>query len=553
MAQMTGGQALVQSLKREGVHTIFGIPGIQLDWAFDALYAEADAIKIVHCRHEQATAYMADGFARTTGEVGPFLVVPGPGVLNTAAALSTAYACNSPVLCMTGQIQSDLIGVSRGILHEIDDQLGMMRHVTKWAGRAMTPGEVPLLVHEAFRQLRSGRPRPVEIEIPPDVLQMTGEVTLRDPLPPEKLPGDLDLIERAAQALGRAERPIILAGGGVLAAGAWDELRQVAELLEAPVIMTPNGRGSLSDRHYLAQIQFAMPELLPSTDGVLAVGTRMVNFANQPILLGPDKPLVRIDADSAQLNRTSPSTLPIWADAKLALAELANRLQRHNRRRPSRKDELTGIRRRIDEELNAAEPQAGFGRAIRANLPDDAIVVEEMTQIGYWTRFGMPVYEPRTYLTSGYQGTLGAGFPTALGAKVGNPDKRVVSINGDGGFMFNVQELATAVQHNIQVATIVFDDGAFGNVRRIQENQFGGRTIASDLKNPSFAKVAEVFGMKGVRAEGADALGSALREALDHDGPTLIEVPVGPMPMFLRTLRERLAQRLAAATPAAAR
>ncbi len=173
-------------------------------------------------------------------------------------------------------------------------------------------------------------------------------------------------------------------------------------------------------------------------------------------------------------------------------------------------------------------------------------MVEEMTQVGYWTRFGLPVHHPRTYITSGYQGTLGAGFPTALGAKVGNPDRAVVSINGDGGFMFNVQELATAVQHNIGVAIVVFDDGAFGNVRRIQENQFCGHTIASELRNPSFVELARVFGMPGVRAEGADALAGALREAQTHAGPVLIEVPVGPMPMFLRNIRERLSQRLAA-------
>src|SRR5579884_2378093 len=208
--EMTGGQALVESLKREGVATVFGLPGIQLDWAFDALYAEREHIAVVHPRHEQAAAYMADGFARTTGRVGTFMVVPGPGVLNAAGALSTAYACNSPVLCITGQIQSDLIGVNRGILHEIEDQLGMLRHVTKWAARAATPGDVPHVVHEAFRQLRSGRPRPVEIEIPPDVLQMTGEVHLGQPLPPEKLPGDPDLLEKAAEALGRAEQPLIL-------------------------------------------------------------------------------------------------------------------------------------------------------------------------------------------------------------------------------------------------------------------------------------------------------------------------------------------------------
>ena len=547
MPQMTGGQALVQSLKRESVETLFGIPGIQLDWVYDALHAERESIRVVHCRHEQATAYMADGFARTTGQVGAFLVVPGPGVLNTAAALSTAFACNSPVLCITGQIQSDLIGVNRGILHEIDDQLGMLRHVAKWTARASTPNEVPVVVHEAFRQLRSGRPRPVAIEIPPDVLQMSTEVRLRDPLPGDRLSGDPAALERAAEALGKAERPLILAGGGVLAAGAWADLRQVAEQLGAPVVMTSNGRGALSDAHPLAMIQFALPDLLPKADAVLAVGTRMVSFANQPIVVGADRPVVRIDADPAQLNRTSPSTLPIAADAKLALAELAERLGQHNRKRPSRRDELAALRRALTEELNAAEPQASLGRAIRAAVPEDAIVVEEMTQVGYWTRFGLPVYQPRTYVTSGYQGTLGAGFPTALGAKVGNPGRAVISINGDGGFMFNVQELATAVQHNIGVAILVFDDGAFGNVRRIQESQFAGHTIASELRNPSFVELAKVFGMPGVRAEGADALAGALREAQTHAGPVMIEVPVGPMPMFLRDIRERLSQRLAAA------
>ena len=545
MPQMTGGQALVESLKREGVQTIFGLPGIQLDWAFDALYAEKDSIKVIHPRHEQATGYMADGFARTTGEIGVFFVVPGPGVLNTTAALATAYACNSPILCITGQINSDLIDVGRGELHEIDDQLGMLRHVTKWNARAMTPGDVPYVVHEAFRQLRSGRPRPVEIEIPPDVLQRVGEVRLGETLPPERSTGDPDRLEKAAVLLGRAERPIILVGGGVLASGAWDELRVLAEALEAPVIMSGHARGSMSDRHHLAQIQFALPELLPSADAVLAIGTRMIQFANQPIDVG-SRPLIRIDADPKQINRTVTSTIGIVADAQLALAELTNRVARHNRKRPSRRDELNAIKRALNEELNAAEPQASLGRALRESMPDDTIFVSESTQVGYWARFGLPIYEPRTYLSSGYQGTLGYGFPTALGAQVGNPDKKVVSINGDGGFMFNVQELATAVQHGIPTITVVFDDGAFGNVRRIQERSFNGRTIASNLTNPSFAKLAEVFGMAGIRAEGADGLRGALKEAMTVAGPTLIEVPVGPMPMFLQQIRDRLSQRLTA-------
>jgi acetolactate synthase-1/2/3 large subunit len=541
MPRMTGGQALVESLKREGVDTVFGLPGIQLDWAFDALYAERDSIQVVHTRHEQATAYMADGYARTTGKVGTFIVVPGPGVLNAAGALATAYAVNSPVLCITGQIQSDLIDQGRGVLHEIDDQLGMLRHVTKWNARAMTPNEVPLVVHEAFRQLRSGRPRPVEIEIPPDILQREADVELRQPYAPDKHPGDPSLLERAAELLGKAERPLIIAGGGVLSAGAWEELRAVAEMLDAPVVVTSNGRGALSDRHPLSVFQLALSELLPSSDVVLGVGSRMLGYGNAPAHAAPGAQMIRIDADASQLTRTVVANVGIEADAKLALADLAERIGKHNRKRASRREEVATIKRILTDTLNAVQPQAGLGLAIRKAVPDDAILVDESTQVGYWGRNGIPVYEPRSYVSSGYQGTLGYGFPTALGAKVGNPDRKVVSFSGDGGFMFNVQELATAVQHNIGVAIVVFDDGAFGNVRRIQRESFGGRTIASDLKNPSFTELGKTFGMPSVQADGADALEGALKEAMAEKGPVMIHVPVDVMPNFQRELREALA------------
>ena len=541
MPRLTGGQALVESLKREGVDTIFGLPGVQLDWAFDALYANRDSINVVHTRHEQATAYMADGYARSTGKVGTYIVVPGPGVLNTTAALSTAYSTSSPVLCITGQVQSDLIGVGRGALHEVEGQLEMLRYVTKWNARAMTPNEIPVVVHEAFRQLRSGRPQPVEIEIPPDVLQREDDVELRQPLTPDKTAGDPALLEQAAQLLGKARAPLIIAGGGVLASEAWEEAQALAELLDAPVVMTANGRGSLSDRHPLGIIQLGLSELLPTSDVVLVVGSRGLDFTTSPLRVAPGATLIRIDADPYQLNRVLNPNVAIGGDAKLALADLAERIGKHNQQRDSRRDQVATLKRILTETLNAVDPQANLGLAIRNSVPDDAIIVTEFTQVGYWARAGLPVYGPRTFIGSGYQGTLGNGFPTALGAKVGNPDKKVVSLNGDGGFMFNVQELASAVQHNIGVAIVVFDDGAFGNVRRIQHESFGGRTIASELKNPSFAELGKTFGMPSVRADGADALAGALREAMTEDGPVMIEVPVGVMPNFQRQLREALA------------
>ena len=534
MPKLTGGQALVQSLKREGIDTIFGLPGVQLDWAFDALYDEQDHFRIYHTRHEQATAYMADGYARSTGKIGTSLVVPGPGLLNITAALSTAYACNSPVLAISGQIRSDLIGVGRGVLHEVPDQLEFMNSVTKWAGRAMKPEEVPGIVREAFRRLTSGRPRPVEIEIPPDVLEATGEVTLLEPGPEPVLAPDSDAIDRAAQALGRAERPLIFAGGGIIGGNASSELLRLAELLEAPVVMTSNGRGAVSDRHYLGQGPFAGKDLVPGADVVLAVGTRFVMPATLPWGVKPEQTVIQIDIDPEEVGRNYTPQIGIVGDARVSLTQLVERAQRYNRKRSSRREELTALKARLTEQLNSVHPQSGYGNVLRDDLPDDGILVSEMTQVGYWSNQGFPVYQPRTYITPGYQGTLGYGFATALGVKAGNPNKKVVSINGDGGFMYTVQELSTMVRHGINLVTVVFNDNAYGNVRRIQTEQFNGRTIASDLLNPDFVKLAESFGIEGRRAKGPEGLRSALRESLAADRPVLIEVPVEMMPNMQR-------------------
>jgi acetolactate synthase-1/2/3 large subunit len=263
-------------LKRQGVDTLFALPGVQLDGFFEALYDERDSFNVLHTRHEQATAYMADGYARVSGKEGVCVVVPGPGLLNATAALSTAYSCNSPVLVLTGQIRSDMIEVGRGLLHEIPNQLGMIRSVTKHAARATTPEAVPALVDEAFNQLRSGRPRPVEIEIPPDTLFARGEIELLPPAAPRaRSAGDPELIARAAKLLGEASSPVIYAGGGIQRAGASAELLTLAELLQAPVVISRNGKGAISDRHYLAHGWLADRELFAKGDVVASPRTTM--------------------------------------------------------------------------------------------------------------------------------------------------------------------------------------------------------------------------------------------------------------------------------------
>lgn len=530
---MTGGEALVASLLRQGIDTVFGLPGVQLDGAFDALYDAQDNgdIRVIHTRHEQTTAYMADGYARTTGRIGTCLVVPGPGLLNASAALSTAYACNSPVLCVTGQIPSDLIGVGRGMLHEIPNQLEMVRSVTKHAERAVKPDEVPGLVDRAIRELWSGRVRPVEIEIPPDTLFAWSDVALMTPVPERERPsGDPDTLEHAARLLGQAERPLIFSGGGILNSEAWGELQALAEMIQAPVSMSSNGKGALSDRHELALNSVGAMALIDDADVILCVGTRMIEPATYPWGLKPGRTVIHMDIDPQEVGRNYDVTVGITADARAGLAELIERLGRHNRSRASREDELNGIKQSARAKLDAIQPQAAFARAIREELPDDGIFVGEMTQLGYWGNVGFPVYQPRTYLTPGYQGTLGWGFPTSLGVKVGNPDKVVVSVNGDGGFGFALNELATMAKHQIATIAIVFNDNAYGNVRRIQQTSFDGRTIASDLHNPDYVKLAEAFGVTGRRAMSPQALQTELHESIKADEPTLIEVPVEQMP-----------------------
>ena len=542
MAEMTGGQALVASLIKQGVDTVFGLPGVQLDWLFDAIWEKRDQIKVYYTRHEQGTAYMADGYARTTGKVGTCIVVPGPGLLNAMAGLATAYSASSPVLCVTGQIRSDAIEQGRGLLHEIPNQLDMVRSATKWAARAMSPAEVPGVVEEAFRQLRSDRVRPVEIEVPPDILQASGQVTIPGRVAEQRLQGDPELLDKAAKLLGEAQRPVIIAGGGVIRSGASDELKALAEMLQAPVVMSSHGKGSLSYRDDLALNPNALDELVPGADVVLLVGNRYVEYGiNEWWRPAKGQVGIRLDTDAEMLERSQP-TLGILTDAMLGLAELVERVGKYNHAREPRTAELKALKAHLEDLWWEVQPQAAYATVLREELPDDGILVSESTQVGYWSDRAFPVYEPRTYLTSGYQGTLGYGYATALGAQVGNPDRKVVSINGDGGFMYNVQELGTAVQQGINAVGVVFNDRAYGNVRRTQRLNFNGHIIATDLHNPDFVKLADSFGMAGIRAEGPEGLRAALREALALKGPALIEVPVNEMPNIRTTLQSAQAR-----------
>jgi acetolactate synthase I/II/III large subunit len=540
---MSGGDALAEQLVREGVRHVFGVPGVQLDFAVDGLAKVSDRIAYYNTRHEQATAYMADGYARTTGDVGVCLVVPGPGLLNALAGVATAYACSSRVLCIAGQIPSKAIGRGLGMLHEIPEQSRILGALTKWSRQAVAPTDVPGLVHEAVRQLRSGQPRPVGLEVPPDVLQGQSEIALLKPVErDEPLLPEPSLVRRAAELLIGAERPAIYVGGGVVASGGGDALRAVAERLQAVVVMSTNGRSALDDRHPLALTSFAGGQLLADADVVLAVGTRFLNGQEQQPL-APNARLVLLNVDGQALGEPRQPALAIQADAAVGLAALFEHLDGLPSR-PSRRAELDAARTWSADVLARIEPQISWVRALRAAMPEDGILVNEFTQVGYLAMVAYPVYSPRSYVGPGYQGTLGYGFPTALGAKVGNPRRAVLSITGDGGFGWALPELSTARKYGIGLVTVVFNDGAYGNVRRAQVEQFDGRVLGTDLVNPDFVQLAESFGVRGARASTPAELEGLLREALGATSaePVLIDVPVGAMPNPFRIMRQAARQ-----------
>ncbi|MEW5248425.1 thiamine pyrophosphate-dependent enzyme [Microbulbifer sp. 2201CG32-9] len=523
MTKMTGGEAIIKSLRANGVDTVFGLPGGQLDFLFDAMYKEGEDFRLIHTRHEQGTAYMAYGYAKSTGKVGTCAVVPGPGLLNAAGALCTAWSNYAPVLCISGQIPSTAIGKGYGDLHEIDDQLGMISHITKWSSSIDYPSQAPEKIAEAFKQLQSGYPRPVEVEMPMDIMALQAEVEILPAVTGYITPPvDEELVAEATEVLRNARKPMIVVGSGALEAS--DEIQALAERLQAPVMACRSGKGIVSSEHYLSA-NFPMGHRLwADTDAVLAIGTRL----NWPLTMwgkDDDLKLIRVDIDPTQISRICKPEVGIVGDSAQVVQALLENLKDH--RSESREEELVALKTAIDAEIRQkVGPQMAYLDVIREELPKDGIFVDEVTQVGFVSWYGFPVYKPRQHISAGYQGTLGYGYATALGVMAGNMDKKVIQISGDGGFMFTMQELATAVQYQLPLVTIIFNDKRFTNVQRQQKEWFDGRVICSDLHNPDFVKMAESFGAAGFKASDPETMRQAIRQAFDQRGPSIIEVAI---------------------------
>jgi acetolactate synthase-1/2/3 large subunit len=520
MPRMTGGEAIVDGLLRHGIDTVFGLPGVQTYGLFDAFSRASNRLRLINARHEQTTAYMALGYACATGRPSAYAVVPGPGVLNTTAALATAWGVNAPVLCLTGQVPSMMIGRGRGQLHELPDQLATLRSLLKWAERIEHPSQACYLVARAFQEMLSGRRGPVALEMPWDQFTASADIAPQEPLPRHpNPPPDPEKIAVVVKLLNEAKAPMLWVGGGALHAPA--EILALAERIGAPVVSFRGGRGIVDDRHPLGLTIASAYKLWPQTDLLVAFGTRL----EVPTLRWGAMPagvkIARIDIDPAEMRRLKVD-VPIVADTADAARALTAAIT--PRSDGARAEAIARAKAEAAQAIQKVQPQMAFLKAIRDVLPENGILCDEMTQAGYVSWFGFPFHAPRTLITSGFSGTLGAGFPTALGVKVAMPDRPVVALTGDGGFLFGGAELATAVQFGINLVTVLFNNSSYGNVLRDQRRLFQGRDSGSMLRNPDFQMYAKSFGVPSWRANDADGLRGALKEALAANSPALIEV-----------------------------
>ena len=530
--KLTGAEAIVEGLIAHDIDTVFALPGAQIYGLTDALAKSKDQpgrpmgrqIRTIGARHEQACAYMAFGYSRASGKPGVFAVVPGPGILNASAALLTANSSNQRVLALTGDIPSTMKGHERNALHELRDQLAILRSITKWADHIEHPAQAGFLIARAFQEMSSGRPGATALQAAWDYFTTTGGVGPPVTLPPFPAPEiDLDAVDEAAKIIASARAPMLGVGSGALDASA--EVTALAELIGAPAVSFRGGRGVVSNDHPLGLTISSAQRLWPQTDVAIVIGSRFELLDMRWRYRPPGLKIIRIDIDPAEQRRL-PATVGIVADAAAGTRALMAALKKYGAPKHRRDEAIVAAREWAAAAHESVQPQVDYLKVIRDVLPRDGFFVDEISQMGFAAMFAFPVYEARTFVTSGHQGTLGFGFPTALGVKLAFPHRPVVSVTGDGGFMFAVQELATAVQYGINLVTLVFNNNSYGNVFRDQQQQFNGRLLGSELVNPDFVKLAESFGVAACAVDSPAALRPALEKALAADRPMLIEVKV---------------------------
>ena len=531
---LTGAQAIIQTLRAFHIDTIFGIPGVHTLPLYNVLRDET-GMRHILARHEQGAGFMAEGYARITGTPGVVFTITGPGVTNVATPVASAYADSIPLLVVSSSAPTSSRGRLRGELHEVKDQLGVMNALAGWTREIRSVEEIPSALLEAFRAMRQGRPRGAYLQVPSDLLDAKAQVEIPTELRVEPLAPSQSAIIAAARLLRTAQRPLIFVGTGVTAAGANTLLRQLAERLQAPVLLGSKSHDVLASDHPLAlpaagPLTAELRALITQSDVALVIGSKLgaERFADERLPLPPE--VIQIDIDPAEIGRNYPVTAGVVADAYPALAALLEMLDNLPTRQ-TQADEIARVRKAAYTSVRSQYGDCfALLDSIREGLPRNGIIVADMTMPGYASAQYLPVYEPRTFIHPSELCTIGCGLPLALGAKVAAPERPVVALCGDYGFLLNTGELATAVQEQLPIVVVIFNDATLTAVKSEQQRRFSGRYFSTDVRPPDYVALARAFHAEGVYAENPRELRDALRVAVKHSGPTVIEVP---LPVFI--------------------
>ncbi len=516
---MTGGEILVECLKAQGVRDIAGMPGNQNIWIYDAILQRGG---IAHrlIRNEQGATLIANGYARASGEVGVALTVPGPGSTNASTGVVDAYTDSVPVLLVTGGTEVAFDGRDRSKCFHGLDQEAFFAPITRAFERPASIDEIPGAVERVFKALRACRPGPAVLELPVDVASATGNADIPSFIEPEHPTVDETALRRAAEAIAGFERPVILAGKNVSDAEATDTLRTVAETLGAPVALTRLGKGALSDRHDLNVGHCsakAARAVYAEADGLIAIGCRFTQIDTRGWSLPLPERCVQFDPDPKELGREHPIECGVEGHLRDSLAALAPLLEVHN---GTWSDRCRSIRKEIVE----SRPPLELVDHVRNHVDDDAIFSVDVTSVGYRTFDELPIYGPRDFLYPSHSVTLGFALPAAIGAKIACPDRQVIAVCGDGGYMMTAFELATAVEHSLDLTVIVSNDGSLSAIRGAQANAFDGRVIDTDMHVPRIADGATATGARGIRVDDPARFGAVFDDTFGLEGPTVIEV-----------------------------
>jgi acetolactate synthase I/II/III large subunit len=532
---LTGAETVAECLKAQGVDFVFGIRGLHITAVADA--AKRRGIRCIEVRHEQSAAFMADAYARVTGGVGVVIAGTGAGAAATMVGLQEAYCSSSPVLLIASQIEQAHLQKGWGDLHEVKNQHGLLSNVTEACYDVAAPSDIPHSLQTIFSRIAHERPRPYGLEVPVDVLnaELATPFSYQPVAHTPALP-DAQKLAKAIERVALARRPVIYAGGGAITSGAGQAIERLAERLNAPVLTSIKGKGVLSETHDLSLgnlgTEGPVRALIEKADLAIVVGTRFSNRSTGKWSLRLPSQWVRVDIDGAQFAKTHPDiqgshVVELVGDARITLEYILGRLEKQSLP-PQGFERLEVIRakRQIMESVRATYPaEVKLLEDIRHVIKRDAIVTNDSTMATYWARRYFEVYEPRTFLWAMGSGTIGFGLPAAIGAKLAKPDRQVLALCGDGGFLFSCQELATAVKHRVAIVVLLFNDNAFGMVdygQRKEGHLFGDEALA----NPDFIALARSFGAEAERVDSLDQIGEVVEKALARNRLTVIEVPV---------------------------